>query len=193
MKCDGVRPKCGPCGKRGRKDCTYELPRDQRRSTFMRERIEELNREKAELKDIIRGIALAEDRETAVETARMLVVTEFENVQEVAQLMRSESAPSFATPGFRQSRGALELQSLQTSDPATSMPLPHNMSFSPHGLQYASAVSDQDYLPYQLASGSYVPPAAPSSAGEYWNSSLDSPFSAQDLDLSSWPPPLPEG
>jgi hypothetical protein len=159
----------------------------------MRERIEELSREKAELKDIIRGIALAEDRETAVETARMLVVAEFENVQEIAQLMRSESIPTFATPGFRRSIGDLELQSLQTSDRTTSMPLSQNMSFSPHGLQNATAMSDQDYLPYQLTSGSYVPPAATSSTGEYWNSSLDSPFSAEDVDVSSWPPPLPEG
>jgi hypothetical protein len=155
----------------------------------MRERIEELNREKAELKDIIRGICLAEDREAAVETARLLVDTEFENIQEVAQLLRTESAPTFAT----RPRGDLELQRLQLGDRTTSMPLPQNMSFSPHGFSYATAMPDQEYLPYQLVDGSFAPSATPSSAGGYWDSSLDSPFSAQDLDLSSWPPPLPEG
>jgi hypothetical protein len=159
----------------------------------MRERIEELKREKAELKDIIRGICLAEDREAAIETARILLDREFENVQEIAQLMRSESDPTFAPQDFARSRGSPEGQSLQTSDRTTSMPLPQNTSFSPHGLSFATAMSAQDYLPYQLADGSYAPPAAPSSASGYWNSSLDSPFSAEDLDLSNWPPPLPEG
>jgi hypothetical protein len=155
----------------------------------MRERIEELKREKAELKDIIRGICLAEDREAAVETARILLDTEFENVQEVAQLMRSESVPPFATPAWGRPRGGTEVQSLQTRD-RTTMSLPQNMSFSPPSLSYATAVVASDYLPYQLADGSYAPAAAPSSG--YWTSSLDSPFSAQDLDLSTWPPPLPE-
>lgn len=198
---------CGPCGKRGRKDCSYELPRDQRRSTFMRERIEELNRESSELKDIIRGICLAEDREAAIEAARMLLVAEFENVQEVAQLLRarsSESLPNIATPGFRPSRGDVELQCLQDMPLPQPLPhpLPHNMSLSPNGFQlplsYPTVMPQQDFLPFQMANGNYVPHlphATPSisSTGEYWTSSFDSPFSAQDLDLSSWPPALPEG
>lgn len=164
----------------------------------MRERIDELNRETSGLKDIIRGICLAEDREAAVEAARMLLVTEFENVHEVAQLLRSsESLQNFATPGFRRSRGDLELQSLQ--DRANSMPLPHSMSLSPNGFQlplsYPTVMPDQDFLPFQMANSNYVPHATPSisSTGEYWTSSLDSPFSAQDLDLSGWLPALPEG
>lgn len=159
----------------------------------MRERIEELNRETAELKDIIRGICLAEDREAAVEAAHMLVVTEFENVQQVAQLMRSESLPSFATPGFRRSRGDLEMQSLHSGEHTNSMPLPPNVSFSQQGLSYATPMTDHDYLPFQLENANFAPPAAPSSAGGYWTSSLDSPFSVQDSDLSHWPPPVAEG
>ncbi|KAE9993258.1 hypothetical protein Vi05172_g2040 [Venturia inaequalis] len=197
-KCDGFRPMCGPCGKRGRRDCSYELPRDQRRSTFMRERIGELSRETSELKDIIRGICLAEDREAAVEAARMLVNTGFENTQEVAQLLRSsETLPSFATPGFRRSRGDLVLQSLQ--DRTSSMPLPHDLSLSHSAFQlpfsYPPAMPQQEYMPFQMANGNYVPHAAPSSSsqGGYWTSSMNSPFSTQDLEFSGWPPAQPEG
>lgn len=207
-KCDGVRPMCGPCGRRGRTDCSYELPRDQRRSTFMRERIEELKRETSELKEIIRGICLAADREAAVEAARMLVNTEFENIREIAQLLRasdSESLPRFATPGFMRSRGDLELQSLQDRSMAVSLPLPlpqplpQDLSLSHNGFQlplsYPIAVPQHDHLPFQMANGNYVPQAAPSSSGHggYWTSSMDSPFSVQDLDLSGWPPTQPEG
>jgi len=103
-KCDGSRPMCGPCQKRGRTDCAYELPRDQRRSTFMRERIEELKREKGDLKDIIRGICLADNRDAAVGAARQLIDTQFENVQEVAHLMRSHGL--FATGSFAGTEGA---------------------------------------------------------------------------------------
>lgn len=162
----------------------------------MRERIEELNRETLELKDVIRGICLAEDREAAVEAARMLLVTEFDNVQEVAQLLRSpESLPNFATPGLQ--RGDMELQSLQ--DRNNSMPLPHDFSLPPDGFQlpvsYPAVMYQQGYLPFQMANGNYVPRAAPSnsSTGGYWTSSMDSPFPAQDLDIPSWLPPLPEG
>ncbi|QDS77394.1 hypothetical protein FKW77_006125 [Venturia effusa] len=199
-KCDGVRPMCGPCGKRGRQDCTYDLPRDQRRSTFMRERIEELNREMSELKDIIRSICSAEDHEAAVEAARTLIVTDFENVQEIAQLLRSsESLPHLATPDFRRSAGDVDLQSLQ--DCTHSMPLPHAMSLSTDRFQlsvpystYPTVVPQHSHLPVQMANAIYVPQAASSnsSAGEYWTSPMGSSFSAQDLSLCSWTPALPE-
>jgi hypothetical protein len=152
----------------------------------MRERIEELKREKGDLKDIIRGICLADNRDAAVGTARQLIDTQFENIQEVAHLMRSNGL--FATGSFAGTEGAGLEQEAMGRGTLRSHVISQNRSFMPH-LPYATAMPGDGFMQSQQSEG-ILPPVGTSSDGDYW-APLDSPYSARDLDFSSWPHPPP--
>ncbi|KAH7057264.1 hypothetical protein B0J12DRAFT_697136 [Macrophomina phaseolina] len=91
-KCDGQRPICTPCLARNRGDCAYDAAGDQRRTTALKTRIQDLSRQAEDLKTIVRGIAAAPDRDAAFATARLLAAEGFAQAADVANAFRLEQA-----------------------------------------------------------------------------------------------------
>ncbi|KAH7053501.1 hypothetical protein B0J12DRAFT_698679 [Macrophomina phaseolina] len=91
-KCDGQRPVCTSCLAKSRDDCAYDATGDQRRTTALKTRIQDLRRQAEDLKDIVRGIVAAPDHEAAFATARMLVAEGFTHTADIANAFRTEQA-----------------------------------------------------------------------------------------------------
>ncbi|KAK7731441.1 hypothetical protein SLS57_001380 [Botryosphaeria dothidea] len=91
QKCDGRRPVCSPCRKKP-SDCLYDAESDQRRTTALKARIQDLNKETEDLKDIVKGIATAPNRDAALAAARTLAATGFRQTANVADAFRKEQA-----------------------------------------------------------------------------------------------------
>jgi len=71
-------------------DCYYDTTSDQRRTSALKQKIDELARESSALKEIIGTICAAEDRNAAVGTASRLSLNGFQGVEAVAALLRSQ-------------------------------------------------------------------------------------------------------
>jgi hypothetical protein len=146
----------------------------------MRQKLEEAEKDKDDLKDIIVGICMAEDRDAMMEMARHLVNNGFENITEVAKMVRSDlSIPEAASESSRRNGipgaelgGMVSPQGLHSTLPIESSPL-----------VLTACVGEA--LQSQIASSE--PSSKSLYGGEYWPSFDDS--YDQDLDLSRWPPP----
>lgn len=82
---------CSPCRKKP-SDCLYDAESDQRRTTALKARIQDLNKETEDLKDIVKGIATAPNRDAALAAARTLAATGFRQTANVADAFRKEQA-----------------------------------------------------------------------------------------------------
>lgn len=94
MQCDGGRPICSSCIAKKRVDCFYDTTSDQRRTSALKQKIDELARESSALKEIIGTICSTGDRDTAVETASKLSLNGFQGIEAVASLLRSQHVES---------------------------------------------------------------------------------------------------
>ncbi|KAF2145521.1 uncharacterized protein K452DRAFT_295142 [Aplosporella prunicola CBS 121167] len=90
-KCDGRRPVCSSCIAKKRPDCVYDAAGDQRRTSALKLRIKDLERQNADLKDIVAGIGLAPDRDQAISIAQHLAESEFHGTGDVAEYLRRNS------------------------------------------------------------------------------------------------------
>ncbi|OJD38759.1 nitrogen assimilation transcription factor nira protein [Diplodia corticola] len=89
-KCDGARPICSQCRARKRPDCTYDAAGDQRRTSALKQRIRDLERQTRDLQDVLVGIGASADSEAAASTARQLADGGFQHTAEVAQAFRMD-------------------------------------------------------------------------------------------------------
>ncbi|KAF2428628.1 hypothetical protein EJ08DRAFT_662412 [Tothia fuscella] len=120
-KCDGKRPTCTACANKGRTNCQYDVAGDQRRTTALKQRIDELKTETANLKDIITAICTSADRDALIQIVQTLPASDFRHSAEVAELCRQNSQNANAQTGFPSS--------------ASSQPYPPPLS---NGPSYAS-------------------------------------------------------
>lgn len=89
-QCDGARPVCSQCRARKRPDCTYDAAGDQRRTSALKQRILELERQTRDLQDVVVGIGSATDKDAAIAIARQLADNGFQRTAEVAQALRMD-------------------------------------------------------------------------------------------------------
>ncbi|KIW06813.1 uncharacterized protein PV09_02493 [Verruconis gallopava] len=95
-KCDGLRPICSSCQQKGRTDCVYDSSSDLRRTSALKQRIENLQQEVSDLKDIL--LALCTAYSSGAGDSLLALVHQnigggdFSRVPELAQLLRASES-----------------------------------------------------------------------------------------------------
>lgn len=94
MQCDGRRPVCTSCEQKGRSDCVYDSSNDLRRTSALKHRIDGLQSEVSDLRDIL--LILCHGHASGDIAALNLVHAnfgqgDFTTASEVAQVLRSST------------------------------------------------------------------------------------------------------
>ncbi|OCK83251.1 hypothetical protein K432DRAFT_189280 [Lepidopterella palustris CBS 459.81] len=95
-KCDGARPICSACIAKKRMDCAYDTAGDQRRTAALKQRIKELEKQIHDVKEMVRTICSAVDKNVAISIAQTLHMEDFRNVEEVRNLLKSQKSKEMA-------------------------------------------------------------------------------------------------
>lgn len=94
-KCDGKRPICSSCQQKGRIDCVYDSTSDLRRTSALKQRIDGLQLEVNDLRDILLALCDAHVTGHAVDALNLINANvgegDFARTGELAQILRSRT------------------------------------------------------------------------------------------------------
>lgn len=86
-KCDGARPICSSCVTKKRTDCTYDTAGDQRRTAALKQRIKVLEKQIHEVKELVRVICSAADKDAAITIVQKLQLDDLRNLDQVCGML----------------------------------------------------------------------------------------------------------
>ncbi len=96
-KCDGGRPVCSACIAKRRPDCVYDAAGDQRRTTALKKKIQHLEQQTGDLKDVIASLMSVSGRVDAHALVQKLQLDGFQGLEAVAEQLRAHGYSSSAS------------------------------------------------------------------------------------------------
>jgi len=162
-KCDGRRPICSSCEQKGRNDCVYDSQSDLRRTSALKQRIEVLQGEVDDLREILMGLCEAHASGQAGAALSMVHNNfgegDFASANHLAQVFRTstnlnrfrlQNQAPYGTASFRSAPDAFEAPPPMLMPPGPGQRYPPlvadgaNISSVTEGRSEWSPLSNQD-------------------------------------------------
>ena len=157
---------CTSCINRGYEECIYDIIGDRRRTTALKERIDELEVEAGNLRAVITGICVDPDHERSISVAEQLVAGGFQELPQAADTLRRVTN-RVDSVDVERGRGQAALGDLAVAYPHQSRPVAQDASLMPAQVQTVDQSAVDDLLlplnssPCEM----YFPPYYPAHEG----------------------------